>query len=270
MYHLVAEFIPLKNCVKSFLMSQKVTFFLEKIIRALNYLLGKGYGTSSIKTEFRLSQSLLDKSAKIILDVGANKGEYTAEFESNIPNVQIHLFEPSKINFEILKSRFANNKNIHLNNLAISNISGMANLHTDEFGSGLASLTKRNLKHFDISYDKCETVAVIRLEEYWNNTLQRSNIDLLKIDIEGHELDALKSLGEGIAYVKIIQFEFGGCNIDTKTYFQNFWYFFQKNNFDIFRISPLGLIEITYYSESEEFFLTTNYLAVNKNLTIAN
>ena len=247
-------------------MSSTATFILEKIIQTINYMLGKGYGTSSIKTEFRLSYSLLDKPAAIILDVGANIGIYTAEAVSKIPNAQIHLFEPSKSNFAKLQSRFAGNPNIHLNNLAISDISGVANLYTDEYGSGLASLTKRKLEHFDISYDKSEVITTIRLEEYWNNTLHRSVIDLLKIDIEGHELDALESLGDGIAHVKIVQFEFGGCNIDTKTYFQNFWYFFQKNNFDVYRISPLGLIKISRYSESDEVFLTTNYLAANKSI----
>jgi FkbM family methyltransferase len=243
-----------------------VTFFLEKIIQTLNFILGKGYGTSSIKTEFRLSRSLLDKPPEIILDIGANIGIYTVEAASKFPNAQIHLFEPSPTNFEILQSRFIDNPNVHLNNLAISNVAGVAHLYMDEYGSGLASLTKRKLEHFDISYDKSEVITTLRLEEYWNNTLHRSVIDILKIDIEGHELDALESLGDGIAHIKIVQFEFGGCNIDTKTYFQNFWHFFQRNNFDVYRISPLGLIKISRYSESYEVFLTTNYLAANKSI----
>lgn len=251
-------------------MTAKVTLFLEKIIQAINYMLGKGYGTSSIKTEFMLSQCLLDKPAKIILDVGANIGTYTTEAISTFPHAQIYIFEPSRTNYEILKSKFSSNHNIHLNNLAISKVSGVAHLYSDEFGSGLASLTKRKLDHFKIAYEKMESIKTIRLEECWNNTLNRSIIDILKLDIEGHELDALESLGDGIAHVKILQFEFGGCNIDTKTYFQNFWYFFQKHNFAIFRISPLGLIKISRYSESDEIFLTTNYLGVNKNLVKVN
>lgn len=251
-------------------MTSSATLLLEKIIKAINYILGKGYGTSSIKTEFRLSQSLLDKPAKIILDVGANLGIYTNEAVSKFPHAQIHLFEPSQSNFKKLHSRFSNNMNVHINNQAISNTSGVAYLYTNEFGSGLASLTKRKLDHFNIEYEKMESIKTIRLEEYWNNTLHRSIIDILKLDIEGHELDALESLGDGIAHVKILQFEFGGCNIDTKTFFQNFWYFFQNHNFAIFRISPLGLIKISRYSESDEIFLTTNYLAVNKNLVKVN
>ncbi|WP_445778772.1 hypothetical protein [Shewanella sp.] len=45
---------------------------------------------------------------------------------------------------------------------------------------------------------------------------------MIKIDIEGHELSVLKVFGAAIEATKVIQFEFGDCNIDTRTYFQDF------------------------------------------------
>ena len=48
----------------------------------------------------------------------------------------------------------------------------------------------------------------------------------MKIDVEGHELDVLKGFGELIKKVRLIQFEFGGTNIDSKTYLRDFWEFF--------------------------------------------
>ena len=77
-------------------------------------------------------------------------------------------------------------------------------------------------------------------------------------------MDALHGLGESLNYINVIQFEFGGCNIDTKTFFQDFWYFFEERGFDLFRISPFGLIHITKYRETDEFFVSTNYLAKKK------
>ena len=91
-------------------------------------------------------------------------------------------------------------------------------------------------------------------------------MDIVKIDIEGHELSALNGFGKAIFSTSVIQFEFGGCNIDTKTYFQNFWYFFKEHNFDLFRITPLGIEGIKSYKESDEYFSTTNYIAVNRKL----
>jgi len=62
-------------------------------------------------------------------------------------------------------------------------------------------------------------------------------------------------------HMDVIQFEFGGCNIDTRIFFQDFWYFFKNNNFEIYRITPFGAAHKECYREFEECFLTTNYLA---------
>tara|TARA_B100000795_G_C22766108_1_gene425773 strand:+ start:1273 stop:1488 length:216 start_codon:yes stop_codon:yes gene_type:complete len=62
----------------------------------------------------------------------------------------------------------------------------------------------------------------------------------------------------------VIHFEFGGTNIDSETYFKNFWYLL-KNNIYIYRISPSGPIFIKKYSELDELFHQMNYLAFNRN-----
>ena len=86
---------------------------------------------------------------------------------------------------------------------------------------------------------------------------------MVKIDVEGHELTALKGFGNALNATRVLQFEFGGCNIDTRTYFQDFWYFFKGQDFEIYRITPVGAEKITRYNERDEFFSTTNYIAVN-------
>ena len=67
------------------------------------------------------------------------------------------------------------------------------------------------------------------------------DIDLLKLDVEGHELEVLRGGVRMFAQrrVKMVSFEFGGCNIDSRTYFRDFYYFFQENGLqDIFRMVP--------------------------------
>jgi hypothetical protein len=111
-----------------------------------------------------------------------------------------------------------------------------------------------------------ETVHTIRFEDYWKSTLASRTIDLAKLDIEGFELAALRGFGEAIRKTRVVQFEFGGCNLDTRTNFQDFYYFFAGLNFKIYRITPLGLNEISEYHELDEIYLTTNFLAVNISL----
>ena len=89
----------------------------------------------------------------------------------------------------------------------------------------------------------------------------------MKLDVEGHELDVLMGSLNVLEKIKIVQFEFGGTNIDTRTFFQDFWYLFRQHNFRIYRVTHNKPLLISKYSESDEYFSTTNYIAVNKRVT---
>jgi FkbM family methyltransferase len=239
----------------------KIARFAERVAA---YAQGKGYGTASIRQENALVHKLLGKSPTLAIDIGGNVGEYTAEIRRRNPNAEIHTFEPSATNIQKLNQRFGNDKKITILPFAVSDNAGSATLFANEAGSGLGSLTQRKLEHFNIDFNVKESVNIIRFEDYWQSNLNSRNLDIVKIDIEGHELSALNGFGKAIFTTDVIQFEFGGCNIDTKTYFQDFWYFFKEHNFDLFRITPFGIEGIKSYRESDEYFSTTNYIAVNR------
>ena len=225
---------------------------------------GLGWGgAGTIKEEIKACLSLLKTKPNIFIDIGANKGLYTEGVVNKVASIESHIFEPSELNYNILKDKFLFSNSIKINKIALSNSNSKAKLYTDKPGSSIGSLTKRRLDHFDIEMNNEEEVDLIRFDEYWekNNTI----IDYVKIDVEGHELDVLEGFGKLIFKTKLIQFEFGGCNIDTRTYFQDFWYFFLERNFIIYRITPRGFLRISSYNEKYEYFKTTNYIAVNKS-----
>ena len=224
---------------------------------------GLGWGSGTIKQEINACLSLLRTKPNIFIDIGANKGLYTQGVLNEVESIEMHVFEPSELNYKILKDKFSFLNTIKINKIALSKSKSKANLFSDITGSGLGSLTKRRLDHLDIEMAYEEEVDLIRFDEYWNEN--STIIDYVKIDVEGHELDVLEGFGKLILKTKLIQFEFGGCNIDTRTYFQDFWYFFLERNFIIYRITPRGLLRIPSYKEKYEFFQTTNYIALNKS-----
>lgn len=218
--------------------------------------------TSGEYNVFKLVKDI-DYGKKIIFDIGANRGEYTKALLNYFPDAQIHSFEPAKATYQTLKNNVQEN-NVKLNNFGISDSMSESVLYYDKENSGLASLYNRQLDYFGIGFNKSETVKLDTLDHYCSdNDIPR--IDLLKIDIEGNELNALKGATRLLSEkrIKAIQIEFGGCNIDSRIFFRDFWNLLHEN-FRIYRILKNGFKEIEQYDERLEIFVTTNYLFVLK------
>lgn len=238
---------------------------LSALERRITYARGKGFGARSVHQEVRLLLSALGERPRLAIDVGGNVGDYSAALRASEKELEIHVFEPSPINVAKLQTRFRADPLIRIIPSAIAESSGTATLYSNEPGSVLGSLVKRDLDHFSIEFNREESVATLRFEDYWRAELNGRRVDLVKLDVEGYEFEALKGFGEAIGSIGVIQFEFGGCNIDTRVFFRDFWQFFQMKGFEIFRIGPWGLEHIPKYRESDECFLTTNFIARNTN-----
>ncbi|MHB8747307.1 MAG: FkbM family methyltransferase [Gammaproteobacteria bacterium] len=240
-------------------------------VMVAQYLQGIGAGSSVAGSGERV---VLDRLAMkhmtryCVFDVGANKGQFASEVLSVLgaQSVDLHCFEPSPSTYHILVGTLQRYPAVHLNNEALGKEVGRAALYSDKVGSGLASLTRRRLDHFGITFSRTEDVMVNSVDTYCAMH-GIEHIDLLKIDVEGHELDVLNGAQAMFkaGTIDTVTFEFGGCNIDTRTYFQDFFYFFSAQNMTIYRIAPSGyLMRIEKYSEMDEQFRTTNYVAVKQ------
>ncbi len=237
---------------------------LRKVEDKVQRLQGKGWGAGTVRFEVEavlslFPETLINKDQIVIFDVGANVGNWTdAIIEKNL-KISVHCFEPSQHAYSLLQNKFQDYNNVILNNFALGAESTQGLLWADTPGSGLASIYRRNLKHFKKEMNYSEKVKINTLDNYINeNNVQP---DILKIDVEGNELAVLQGGLHNIEKCKVIQFEFGGCNIDSRTYFQDFYYFFLDAGFEIYRLSERGLLKLDSYSELDENFRVTNYFA---------
>ena len=85
-------------------------------------------------------------------------------------------------------------------------------------------------------------------------------VHFLKIDTEGHELRCMEG-ARGLmdaGRIDFIQFEMG-CNVDSRTFFRDFWQVLKK--YRIGRILRDGIVGIERYQASEEQFGSQNLLA---------
>lgn len=271
--------MPRKNWLKAFFSRVSSTLWaqglLQQTVVFIQELMGIGSGGDSDSSGEIVLATLLRRAPRpsagslCVFDVGSNRGQFLNSIleplrASGIP-LEIHAFEPSHQAFQVLQERFKSQPNIRLNNIGLGNRGGEFDLFSDAEGSGLASLSRRRLDHFGVDFSHAERVRIALLDDYCSK-VGVGRIDLLKVDVEGHELDVLQGASRMFAEhrISMVSFEFGGTDIDSRTYFQDFWYFFRAHGpANINRITPTGLlVPITQYDEALEQFRATNYVVV--------
>ena len=174
----------------------------------------------------------------------------------------MYLFEPSAAHMALAKQSVTGN--VLFFDVALADGDRAATLYKNADVTSLASLTKRDLGWREIRMDLTESVQVRALDSVFADE-HVDFIDLLKIDVEGHELDVLSGACDTLASgrVRFVQFEFGGCNIDTKTHLRDFFRFFEKLRYSLYLVRPHGkLLPLPEFREIYEQYTTTNYLAV--------
>ena len=204
----------------------------------------------------------------VLFDIGANIGAYSEilveQCKQRSLKYSLHIFEPTRSCFEALKNKFAADPAIILNNAGVSKAKGKSTIFYDAEQSGFASLYQRDLAADKIALNKSETISLIRLDEYITQN-KISAIDFMKIDIEGHELFAFEGLGKYLNadFVKAIQFEYGGANLDSHTTLKSLYAMLEKSGFVVGKIMQHG-IEIRPYTLSMENYQYANYVAFSK------
>jgi len=214
-----------------------------------------------------IGKQFLNKSF-VFFDIGANIGEYTDMILKyvKINNLEAHLFEPQKTCFDTITNKFTDGQKIHLNHFGLSNIKEDTLLYKDFDQSGLASVNKRNLTHYNKEMNETEPISLQLASSYiTQNNIKK--INLIKIDIEGHELSALSGFGNFLSpkNVDFVQFEYGGANLDSHTSLLDLFTFFETKGFVVCKMMK-NRLEIQSYKPRFENFMYQNWVAVSNRI----
>ena len=172
---------------------------------------------------------------KILMDIGAHKGESIKLFSKNFIIKKIISFEASPINFEYLKKKIDENKEGYNNTeIVLENTAlGAENKIVEfiQFNESSSSTIKEidkeseyykrkfrlvNFLNNKKTYQKIK-IKVSKLKDY----IEKNNIkkiDFIKIDTEGYEFEILLGLENKIRLVDIIMFEHHYDNMIIKNY----------------------------------------------------
>lgn len=166
---------------------QKIKLFIIKLpfFESLNF---SNFGI--ILSDY-LPNLKLDKDS-IIIDCGANIGDFTSVVARS--GSRVVSVEPHGECFSILRKRFATNKNITLKRGALSDHTGKTRLYLHKILDGVSGSQASSLeiKKDNLDPSKYEEVETFKLSDIVFSL--NKQVDLIKIDIEGHEDVVLNDL----------------------------------------------------------------------------
>lgn len=146
----------------------------------------------------------IPKKNAVILDIGANIGNHTLYWALLCNAAKIYSFEPIKSTYDILV------KNIELNELKQKVNLFNVGLSDEKTSADIVCYYEDNIG--GISVKKSETGSLL-LDKLDNIEIKESKIDFVKIDVEGHELLALKGATKTLEkYKPAIFIETGDIN----------------------------------------------------------
>ncbi|KEO75576.1 FkbM family methyltransferase [Anditalea andensis] len=143
-------------------------------------------------------------SSSFIIDCGANIGDICALFLTK--NASIIAFEPDPMAYKLLVDRFEGNPNITCHNKAVSDEDCTAKLyfHTEQHQNSHSAYTvSSSIVKNKVNINSLNSIEVeaVDLDRYISN-LNRW-VDILKMDVEGAEIDILEKMIQNKTYQNI-------------------------------------------------------------------
>ena len=116
---------------------------------------------------YYIFDKLKQKDSIVLFDVGANVGKYSVLLHEVFnDNSKIFSFEPSKFTYKILTQNTQEFDNVKLYNFGFGDKNASFTLYSNKEGSGIASLYKRRLDHFDIDMDIKEKIEIKTIDTF--------------------------------------------------------------------------------------------------------
>ena len=170
-----------------------------------------------------------DKETPVIIDCGANIGMSIIYCKKQFPKAKIIAFEPERSIFKYLQSNIELH---HLTDVEIINKAVWKERTVLNFINEGADANRIASINNDVDNSQSYEVETVKLSDYINE-----EIDFLKLDIEGAEVEVVKEIESKLKYVKNIFVEYHSSE-NSKQELNIILDILTRNNFHYYIDSP--------------------------------
>lgn len=142
---------------------------------------------------------------KHIFDAGANIGTWTLLAKSFFSDAIVHAFEPLQVHIEKFKENTKQLSGVHIHPFCLGNENANSVINISSFSdsSSILDATPLEFEQFGIKKSSEEQVSVKRLDNLITDGVLPLP-DIIKLDVQGFELEILKGAGSylhGVGYL---------------------------------------------------------------------
>jgi FkbM family methyltransferase len=160
--------------------------------------------------DVRRAKLLRAEGVDLVLDVGANVGQYAKRLRLAGYEKRIVSFEPLSDAFAALERNVTGDPLWTARRLALGDEDGAADIHVagNSWSSSLLDMGERHLASApESAYVGSESVPVARLDTIWDDVVRDGERVFLKLDVQGFEMHALRGATQQLDRVAGVQVE---------------------------------------------------------------
>jgi FkbM family methyltransferase len=178
----------------------------------------------------------------LVLDVGANNGEYGAEMRQLGYSGRIVSFEPLSGVFVALQRRTSLDSLWTARNLALGAEKKTSEIHVAQnfVSSSILAMTPRHYQAAPSSrYTGQEAIEIDTLDNLWSDLTPENAEAWLKIDTQGYEMEVLKGAERSLDRIKTVELELSFCELyEGSPSAEEVWQFLRSKNYHIVDVQP--------------------------------
>ncbi|MFA6540364.1 MAG: FkbM family methyltransferase [Bacteroidota bacterium] len=206
---------------------------INGFLNAFGYHIGKHQSVQYLisRNKYRWLQS---REINTIVDIGANNGQFADFIHQVMPGVSIYSFEPLAMPFEQLVELSKTIHTLHCFNYAIGATNGEVEINENDFSASSSILPMGDLHVSSFPFTKNSIVKAIpiRTLDSFIPEIHPVKSILLKIDVQGFELEVLKGAEKFVNMVDVIIVETSFFELyKTQPLFRDIYEYLLKKGF---------------------------------------